>query len=152
MVDTKCLENNGTDPLTCSCRWKHEGADLWWYVWGFVRSGTTHQKHNATWLVRAFSVDDTNEIWCPPTIDTRRHRQHHCFWFLTLSCQCILTHSVTQDGLTRTRNTNLAVLTSENMWYQHILIELLTVLLLLQPHIHISSCSSLHSSKCKKDS
>jgi hypothetical protein len=33
------------------------------------------------------------------------------------------------------------------MWYQHILIELLAVLLLLQPHIHISSCSSLHSSR-----
>ncbi len=51
-------------------------------------------------------LDGTYEIWCEPTIDTRNHRQHHCFWFLTLSWQCILTHSVTQDGLTRTRNTN----------------------------------------------
>jgi hypothetical protein len=51
----QCLENNGTDPLTCSCRWMHEGADLRWYVWGCVRRGTAHQKHNATWLVRAFS-------------------------------------------------------------------------------------------------
>ena len=42
---------------------------------------------------------------------------------------------------------NLSELDSENMWYQHILIELLTVLLLLQSHIHFSSCSSIHSSE-----
>ena len=25
---SQCLQNNRTDPLTCSCRWIHEGADL----------------------------------------------------------------------------------------------------------------------------
>jgi hypothetical protein len=97
-------------------------------------------------------LDDAYEPWCTPTKNTRSHRQHRCFWFLALSWQCILTHSVTQDGLARTRNTNLSALASENMWYQHILIELLVVQLLLQPYIHISTCSSLHSSKRKKDS
>ncbi len=146
-----------------------------------MRNGTVHQKHNATWLTRAFSaltemrteehshlsccswlsskndafariLDDAYELWSAPTKNTRNHRQHRFFWFLTLSWQFILTHSVPQDGLVRARHSNLSALVSENMWYQHILIELLAVLLLLQPHIHISSCSSLHSSKCKKDS
>ncbi len=97
-------------------------------------------------------LDGAYELWCAPTKNSRSHRQHRCFWFLALSWQCIFTHSVAQDGLSRARNTNLSALASENMWYQHILIELLAVLLLLQPHIHISSCSSLHSSKRKKDS
>jgi len=61
-----------------------------------------------------------------------------------------LTDSVPHDGLPRARHTNLSALTSENMWYQHILIELLAVLLLLQPQIHISSCSSLDSSKAQE--
>jgi hypothetical protein len=26
---TEGLENNRSDPLTCICRWTHEGADLW---------------------------------------------------------------------------------------------------------------------------
>jgi hypothetical protein len=64
-----------------------------------------------------------------------------CTW------QCILTHSVGHDGLDRDRNTNISAPVSENMWYQHILIELLAVLPLLQPHIRISSGSSLHCAR-----
>jgi hypothetical protein len=97
-------------------------------------------------------LDGVYELWCAPTKNTRSHRQHRCFWILALSWQCILTHSASQDGLVLVRNTNLSTLSSEKKWYQNILIELLTVLLLLQPHIHISSCSSLHSSKRKQDS
>jgi hypothetical protein len=74
------------------------------------------------------------------------------FGSLRCTWKCILTHSVAHDGLARVRNTNISALASENMWYQNILIELLSVLLLLQSHIHISYCYSLHSSKHKKDS
>ncbi len=60
-----------------------------------------------------------------------------CAW------KCIFSHFEAHDGVARVRNSNLSALTSDNMWYQKILIELLTVLLLLQPHIHFSSSSSL---------
>jgi hypothetical protein len=53
---SQCLENNGTDPLTSYWRWMPEGTDLWWYVWGSVCIGTTHQKHNVTWFVRSCST------------------------------------------------------------------------------------------------
>ncbi len=43
------------------------------------------------------------------------------------------------SGLGRARNTNLSVLASKNMGEQRVLIELLSVLLLLQPHFHFSS-------------
>ena len=45
----------------------------------------------------------------------------------------IFTHSEAHDGVARARNTNLSALDSENMWYQHILIQLLAALILLQP-------------------
>ena len=108
---SQCVENNRTDPLTCSCRWMHEGADLRSYVGGCVRSGTAHQKHKATCFARAFSaltdmrsekhshlaycswltsnndafsriLDGTHEIWCAHIKNTRIHRQYRCFWFL----------------------------------------------------------------------
>ena len=53
---SQCVEKNRTDPLTCSCRWMHEGADLRSYMAGCVRSGTAHQKHKATCFARAFSA------------------------------------------------------------------------------------------------
>ncbi len=61
---------------------------------------------------------------------------------LPVTWNSFLTHDEVHDGVSRVRNTNVPELTSENMWYQHILIQLLTVLLLLQPHIHFSSCFS----------
>jgi hypothetical protein len=101
-----------------------------------LENNGTHQKHNETWSWLqskndAFThiLDVVYELWCTPTKNTISHRQHRCFWFLALSWQCILTHSVSQDRLARARNTNLSELASENMWYQHILIELV----LLQP-------------------
>jgi hypothetical protein len=71
--------------------------------------------------------------------------------------QFLVTHTVrgTTFSLTQNHISEFLFL----MWYQvgyqvyqDILIELLAVLLLLQSHIHISSCSSLHSSNRKKDS
>jgi hypothetical protein len=50
-----------------------------------------------------------------------------CAW------NCIFTHSETHPGLVRARNTNLCALASENMWYSHILIQLLTVQILYNP-------------------
>ncbi len=61
------------------------------------------------------------------------------------TCSCVLTHSESHVWLVRVWNTNLCVLGSENMCYPHMLIQLLTFLILLQHHIHFSSCSSLHS-------
>ena len=51
-----------------------------------------------------------------------------CTW------NCIFKHSEAHPGLVRARNTNLCALASENMWYPHILIQLLAVQILLQPH------------------
>jgi hypothetical protein len=78
-------------------RWIHESSDLWWYVWGCVCSGTSYQKHYATWFTRSFSAlvfsaltdmrsekHSYYELWCVPIKNTRSNRQHHCFWFLTL--------------------------------------------------------------------
>jgi hypothetical protein len=62
----------------------------------------------------------------------------HCMW------NCIFSHSEAHAGLARDRNTNLGALASETMLCPHILIQLLAVLIILQPHIHISTCSSLH--------
>ncbi len=105
---SQCVENNRTDPLTCSCRWMHEGADLPSYVAGCVRSGTAHQKHKATCFARAFSaltdmrsekhshlaycswltsnndafahiLDDTHERWCAHFKNTRIHHQLSLF-------------------------------------------------------------------------
>ena len=105
---SQCVENNRTDPLTCSCRWMHEGADLRSYVGGCVRSGTAHQKHKATCFARAFSaltdmrserhshfaycslltsnndafariLDDTHELWCAHFKNTRIHCQLSLF-------------------------------------------------------------------------
>ena len=61
-----------------------------------------------------------------------------CMW------NCIFSHSEAHAGLARDRNTNLGALASETMLCPHILIQLLAVLIILQPHIHISTCSSLH--------
>jgi hypothetical protein len=75
---------------------------------------------------------------------------------LFLVPDCIFTHSEVYVGLPRTRNTNLCELVSETMslishtGYPHILIELLSVLILLKPHIHFSSFSSLHYSQHTK--
>ena len=100
---SQCLQNNRTDPLTWICRWIHERADLRWYVWGSVRSGTVDQKHNVTWFTQAFRVlivmksenhphlaccswlsskndafasilDDTYENWCTAIKNTKTHR------------------------------------------------------------------------------
>ena len=105
---SQCVENNRTDPLTCSCRWMHEGADLRSYVGGCVRSGTAHQKHKATCFARAFSdltdmrsekhshlaycswltsnndafariLDATHELWCAHFKNTRIHCQLSLF-------------------------------------------------------------------------
>ncbi len=149
---SQCLQNNRTDPLTWNCRWIRERADLWWYVWGSVRSGTVDQKHNTTCFTRSFRVlmshlivmrsekhshltccswlsskedtftsilDDTYENWYTPIKNTKTHREHRCFWFLSLYVE----------------------LHFHTLWmlYPHILIQLLTVLILLNPHIHFSS-------------
>jgi hypothetical protein len=105
---SQCVENNRTDPLTYSCRWMHEGADLRSYVAGCVRSGTAHQKHKATCFARAFSaltdmrsekhshlaycswltsnndafahiLHGTPELWCAHIKNTRIHRQLSLF-------------------------------------------------------------------------
>ena len=105
---SQCVENNRTDPLTCSCRWMHEGADLRSYVGGCVRRGTAHQKHKATCFARAFSdltdmrsekhshlaycswltsnndassriLHGTHEIWCAHIKNTRIHCQLSLF-------------------------------------------------------------------------
>ncbi len=65
-----------------------------------------------------------------------------CTW------KCISTHSVTHDGLPRTRNTNLCTLSSENMWYP----QLLSVVIHLQSHFHFSSCSSLYCERIQGSS
>jgi len=63
-------------------------------------------------------------------------------------CNCIFTLSEAHNGLVRARNTNLSALTFKSRdhgfepWSKHILIQDLTVLLLLQPQIHVSFCSS----------
>ena len=89
----------------------------WWHAWPLV---CTHQKHEN-----------------PPSIIA-----------VSGSSRCtvnwIFTHSVRHAGLARDRNTNLGALASETMWCPQILIQLLAVLIILQPHIHISTCSSLH--------
>ena len=105
---SQCVENNRTDPLTCSCRWIHEGADLRSYVGGCVRSGTAHQKLQATCFDRSFSaltdmrsekhshlsycswltsnndafariLHGTPELWCTHIKNTRIHRQLSLF-------------------------------------------------------------------------
>jgi hypothetical protein len=105
---SQCVENNRTDPLTCRCRWIHEGADLRSYVGGCVRNGTAHQKRQATCFDRAFSaltdmrsekhsqlaycswltsnndafariLDDTPELWCTHFKNTRIHCQLSLF-------------------------------------------------------------------------
>ena len=65
----------------------------------------------------------------------------------------ILTHSEPHNGLTRARNANFSVLVSDTMWYQPILIQLLTVLFLLQQHIHFSSSSrvSMRTLGCSRN-
>ena len=98
----------GPIPLTYRDRWMHEGADLWSYVGGCVRSGTEHQKHKATCFTRPFSaltdmrsekhshlpfcswlssnndafariLDDTHDRWCANIKNTRIHRQLSLF-------------------------------------------------------------------------
>jgi hypothetical protein len=64
--------------------------------------------------------------------------------FLRCPNNCIFEDSAGHNGPARARKTNLSVLASETMWYQHILIELLAVLLLLQAHMHFSSPDSRH--------
>ena len=175
---SQCLENNRTDPLTCICRWIHERTDLWWYVWGSVSSGTVHQKHNTPCFTRDFRVltvmrsenhspftccswlsskndnfviilDDTSELRWSHIKNTRSHRQDHCFWFLSLYVELYF-HTLNHIPDFLVFETRIfCTLSSETMWYPHILIQLLTVLILLQPHIHFSSCSSLHHSRVR---
>ena len=79
--------------------------------------------------------------------DTKNHRQIAVSGFSRCPITCILTHSESHNGLARARNTNLSTLVSKTMRYQPILIELLTVLFLLQQHIHFSSsrCDSMRT-------
>ena len=67
------------------------------------------------------------------------HQRHNSTWFTR-----VFFFHAAHDRVSRVRNTNVPALVSENMWYHHIMFELLSVLLLLQPHIHFSSCSSLY--------
>jgi hypothetical protein len=64
--------------------------------------------------------------------------------FLRCPHNCIFEDSAGHNGPARARKTNLSVLASETMWYQPILIELLTVLLLLQAHMQFPSPTSRH--------
>jgi hypothetical protein len=59
--------------------------------------------------------------------------------FSRCALTCNFTHCEPHNGLARAQNSNLSPLTSETMWYQPILIEHLTVLILLQQHTHFSS-------------
>jgi hypothetical protein len=84
----------------------------WWHTWPLVR---THQKHENPPSISLFLVLHTA----------------HTTW------NCIFTHSEAHPGLARDRNTNLGELVSETMWCPHILIQLLSVLIILQPQIWV---------------
>ena len=121
------------------------GAEKHWY-WDW---GTYFSSKNDAF---ACMVIVTYKLPCAHIKDTNRHRQNHCFWFLFLVSrgaprQTIFTYSDGQNGLVRARHTNLSGLASENMWSPPIFIELLTVLILLQPHMHFSSSTSRHFSR-----
>jgi hypothetical protein len=83
------------------------------------------------------------------TKDFRRDFRHGCTVifdmvsqfsaFLRCPHNCIFEDSAGHNGPVRPRNTNLSGLSSETMWSQPILIELLAVLLLLQTHMHFPS-------------
>ena len=64
--------------------------------------------------------------------------------FSPCTLTCNFTDCEAHNGLDRAQNSNLSPLTSETMWYQPIFIELLTVLLLLQEHMHFPSPTSRH--------
>jgi hypothetical protein len=81
---------------------------------GIGHKGHTHQRHE-----RSVKAAVSGFSWCAFT--------------------CNFTHCEEHNGLARAQNLNLSPLTSETMWYQPILIEHLTVLLLLQQHAHFSS-------------
>ncbi len=73
--------------------------------------------------------------------------QERCLPMDGNSDQTIFTYSEGQNGLVRARHTNLSALASENMWSPPIFSDFLTVLILLQPHMHFSSSTSHHFSR-----
>ena len=105
---SQCVENNRTDPLTYSCRWMHEGADLRSYVGGCVRSGTAHQKHKATCFARAFSA----------LTDMRSEKHSHlayCSWLTSNNgafAQLLMTHMTFGAHTSKTRESTVNIVVS----------------------------------------
>ena len=163
------MEDKRIAPLTCSCQWIRESTDLWWYMWGCVRSEAAQRKHNGTSCARAFrslTLMTTQKHWylgwgtwlsCKNDafarmvqgiyeVLLRTHQtpeqtpsQSAFSAFFRCPHNCIFEDSAGHNGPARARNTNLSALASETMWSQPILIELLAVLLLLQTHMHFPS-------------
>ena len=144
---SRCLENNRTDPLTYRCR-------------PVVIHVTVCEQWNST------PKTPYNLVWpclsCPHSDEGRKELILSLLFLVVVQERCLHTHSwwhiwtlvcthqkheksqiVVKIDVSRSSPwIFLWTLVSENMWHQHILIELLVVLLLLQPHIHFSSCSS----------
>jgi hypothetical protein len=170
----QCMEDKRTAPLTCTCQWIREGAYLWWYMWGCVRSEAAQRKHKGTSFARAFRsralmtaqkhwylgwgtwlswkndafarmVHEIYEVLLRTHQTPEQTPSQSAFSaFLPCPHNCIFEDSAGHNGPARARKTNLSVLASETMWYQPIFIELLAVLLLLQEHMHFPFPTSRH--------
>ena len=99
---------------------------------------------------RCLRIHGNSDIWA----SFRTHQRHEQTPSKSLVMvsrgaprQTIFTYSQGQNGLVRARHRNLSALASENMWSPPIVIELLAVLILLQPHMHFSSSTSRHFSR-----
>ncbi len=118
-------------------------------MWGSVRSGTAHRKQNAISCLTS-QKEDAYEIWWAPIKNTTIHRQNFFFSFLTLYVELhFRTRWSTWRSCSCSKHESFCTNLRKHV-VLNILIELLTVLLLLQPHIYISSCSSLHSSSARR--
>ncbi len=127
----QCMEDKRTAPLTCNFQWICESTDLWWYMWGCVHSEAAQRKHKGTSFTRVYEV-----LWRTHQTPEQTPSQSAFSAFFRCPHNCIFEDSAGHNGPDRARNTNLSALSSETMWSQPILIELLAVLLLLQTHMH----------------
>ena len=92
---------------------------------------------------RCLHMHGNSDIWV--SLRTYQRHEQSPSKSLFLVCrgaprQTIFTYSEGQNGLPRARHTNLSTLVSENMWSPPILIELLVVLMSLQPHVQRWCC------------
>ena len=93
----QCMENNRTEPFTCSCKWIREGAQKHCYLyisafvpWILVFLVVIQERY----LRFTRMLHGTYELRCVHIKYTTRNRQNRCSWFLVVVSATAFSHTL----------------------------------------------------------